>query len=245
MARQTNGVDQYLHSASAIDLSAYTKGAYAFWLWADSYGNVDNHYALTQARDALPRVEALPDTNGGGWRAGLINDATTIASITRPSAGAWHHYVINLDITKSSGEIDTLYVDGVAASLSFVFDQDNTGNLPNRILDLMTTVTGGSPAGLLAGRIAEVAIWGGILLAQADVDNLYNSGGGRLATDVQSGSLVHYWRIEGDTSPEPASVGGIDLTVVGATSVAHPFTLTTNAGAVASPFFRIKRKPWG
>ena len=117
-------------------------------------------------------------------------------------------------------------VDGVAKSLTLGGDNNNTDAFNSTTIALMsrncTSLFG-------AGRIAEVAIWGGIQFTQTDVNNLYNSGAGALATSVQAGSLAFYWQILGTASPEPATTGGVNMNVTGTTSVAHPF------GAVSAP----------
>ena len=42
MARQTNGTNQSLNSASTLSLSSYTKLVVAFWLLWDSFGTDDD-----------------------------------------------------------------------------------------------------------------------------------------------------------------------------------------------------------
>lgn len=245
MARQTNGTNQYLKSASTLDLSAYSKVTVSAWFWVDAFANDD--------RKSLEFGDPSYDSSSGGFLI-VPNYATgeiitghsvgglyNLGTFPRPSAGAWHHYVVNLDTAApAAAEIVSAYIDAVSKTLTAVAG-DNTSGTYSAAKTLYLMARGGT-TDWLAGRIAEVAIYGGITLSQTDIDSLYNSGGGNLATNVQSGSLKYYWRILGNSSPEPNTVGGIDLTVSGATLVAHPFadTTPTSVSAVAPSLYKLR-----
>jgi hypothetical protein len=241
VARQTNGTDQSLQSASAIDLTSYAKIALSFWLWWDAFAN-NNKLALELSADVGANAGAFqvaPNRTSSAdfGVAAFGNVGFNLAGLTRPSGAAWHHYVANLDFTKPSHEVDTIYIDGVSQSLTWSLDENNTGSFGNYVLNVMSR---NNAVDFGAGRIAEVAIYADFLLGQTQVDSLYNGGTGIDARTVQGANLHNYWQLCGTDSPEPALVGGVDMTVNGATQVAHPITgagICGSGGAVVPPIF--------
>jgi hypothetical protein len=228
-ARQTNGVDQCLQTASNINLSTYAQIAVQMWLWVDSFSNTDR-LAMELSEDIDNGHTDAFLANSGNSTTGQFSVGMALGSgvynersFIQPSGGAWHHIVFNINRGQpGSNEILSVFVDGVSQLLQTEFAGDSTGNFGSYPLNLMAR----NCASLwLAGRIAEVAIWGGVTLSPADIATLYNNGNGRLATEV--GSVTHYWRLLGDASPEPATVGGVNMNVTGATQVTHPFAPTT------------------
>lgn len=239
MARQFNGTNQTLSADAAVNMSAYQKGAYAMWLWVDSYGG-SNQAALAHFNNtSTPRVRIFPDNALGTFYVEYVDSAISTGEITRPTAGQWNHIVVNIDITKASSEIDTIYVNGSSVSVTRNSDGNNSGNLPPAptVNDFCLASDNASSA-FMAGRMAEVALWGGILLSGTDVTNLYNSGNGTSATNVQNGNLVYYWQICGTASPEPPTTGTPNLTLVNSpTQVAHPISGAGICGGVGSASF--------
>jgi hypothetical protein len=218
MARQTNGTDQSLQSASTVDLTAYTKIAIFQHLWWDTFAN-DDDLAYEFGDGTGDRMFLNPNGSAFGGNISYFNHnngGDCIRSWVRPSANAWHRMIVNLDIAQvGAAEIVSVYIDAASQALTNRATFDNTGTYNNRTLNLMsrnnTTLFG-------AGRIAEFAIYGGINLSGTDATNLET-----LRPDqVQSGSLIHYWKLCGLDSPETASIGGINLTVNGATFIDHP-----------------------
>lgn len=106
-----------------------------------------------------------------------------------------------------------------------------------------TVTTGASTAYVLNGNTGSNP-WGGTskygcdyaiynrVLSDSEVDTLAS---GHL---IQSG-LVYAWRMAGSTSPEPNLIGGVDLTVTGATSATDPSTIfavpSATSGLTATP----------
>jgi hypothetical protein len=224
MARQTNGTNQSLQTASALAAFVSPSSAVSVWLWVDSYAG-GTELALEYSTDVGAGDGFLMFPNPGSGRFEIQNrnggGITDVSSFARPSAAAWHHYVLNFgDVT--GVQLISAYVDG--SSVSLTRDATGIGNssaFGSKVLYLLARA---NTSLWTAGRIAEVAIWDGVNFAQGDVDALYNSGAGALATNVQSGTLKYYCRLLGDVSPEPSLVGGIDMTVNGATQAAHPFS---------------------
>jgi hypothetical protein len=157
---------------------------------------------------------------------------TNVESFPRPSAATWHHIVITLDSTAAdTDEVVAAWVDGSGQTLTPIANNDGGGTaFPNTTWSFMAR----NAASLFgAGRIAEIGIWGALNFSQTDVDNLYAAGAGTAASNVQGGSLIHYWQVCGTDSPETATVGGINLTVAGAVNVTHPISGVGICGAVA------------
>jgi concanavalin A-like lectin/glucanase superfamily protein len=236
-ARQFNGTDQSLNSAASIDLTATDHITVAWWGWVDAFGSTKT----------ILESSAISDSNAGSL--GLFTTTTpdfffqavgNVGASTRdypnpsdPAGGAWHHYVVVLDFAESGGfgEVKTFYLDGALQTSTANNAVDNTGSFGNYVLNVMARDAGGTPSLFLAGRMAELAIWK-VDFVQADVDSLYASGAGADATTVQGASLNNYWHLCGTSgsSTEPATTGGVDMTVHGATFVAHPISGMCGAG---------------
>jgi hypothetical protein len=239
-ARQTNGVDQCLQTASTVDLSTHAQIAVQMWLWWDAFDNNDS-LAMEFSADHNAQTNAFivnPEDSGFahfvvGYH--VVAGTYNTRGIEQPSPGGWHHVVFNIDRSQpGTGEITSIFVDGVSKVLQTDAVADSVGNFGNHTLYLMSR---GCASLWGAGRIAEVAIWGGVNLSASQVASLYNSGNGALANTV--GSVTHYWRLIGDASPEPATVGGINVTVTGATQVTHPFApAATGACIIGGGFCR-------
>jgi hypothetical protein len=232
MARLFDGIDDSLQSPSTIDLSAYTKITIAFWLWWNSYANDDDLALEFSANYGLTAGAFIVDPNDPSGTVVLGvhgNLGFNTVSFTRPGSSAWHHWTVVLDMTQAVAEVSAVYIDGVAQSLTPVSTVNNTGSFANDTLNVMSR---NNASFFGAGRWAEIAIWGDYLFTQTDVNNLYNGGNGRLATDIQDSKLPHYWRILGNESPEPPTKGAISLIVNGAVQVAHPFALSKRVPSI-------------
>jgi hypothetical protein len=219
MARQFNGTDQSLQSASTIDLSSFDKLSLAFWLWWDAFAD-DDDLAMEFSADYNGVTTGFiidpNDSSAGGGNFGIAlkgDVGYSVGQFTRPSNLAWHQYVIVLDKTKAVDEVDAVYVDGISQTLGRPQNNNNTNAFGNHTLNFMsrnnTSLFG-------AGRLAEVAIYGGVNLTQQQ------------ATDLQTmcpnfvGTPTYGWHLDGDASPEPAFVGGIALNLTGTIKATHP-----------------------
>lgn len=238
MARQTNGTDQYLNSASAIDLSATNKIAVQAWLWWDTFGNDDDLAIELGVGDESGSFLVDPNhsvsTQFATWVLG--DTANNGQYFTRPSNAAWHHYIFNYDLSAggSGAEVASVYLDGSAVTFGGTAGtSDNGGNFSNRTLYLMSRA-GTSLFG--AGRIAEVAVWTGGNISGAEASSLYNGGNGAAANSVSTtATLAHYWKLCGTADPEPATTGGVNMTVNGATAATHPIgTCASSWGSLLS-----------
>jgi len=234
MARQCNGTSDLLTSASALSLNGVQTFALSFWLYHTNAYDTADHFAFQYGIDAPTgsRIRFFMDPDyftGNGVHLSLLQGSAAGASVcdfTQPSSAAWHHFVINVDMTQSiSSWFPSVYVDAVSQTLN------NTNAVAATSLDnetLYVGADGASSTNFLACQLADWAIYSGINLSQTDATNLHN---GNLPPTVQGGSLVYYWKICGAASPEPAAVGGINLTVTGTIQTNHPSAITASCAA--------------
>ncbi len=93
----------------------------------------------------------------------------------------------------------------------------------------------GSASSSFLGSIAEVAIWD-TNLSTAELALLNTAHGiydGYSALLVQRSHLKHYWRLTGNSSPEPDEISGYDLTLTGTTRSDGP---VIDYGTTTLPF---------
>ena len=230
-ARAFNGTSSD-YASTALDLSAYNKLTVTYWLWWNSNATNDDRLAFEDSCGSAfyscssSRVGFTMDQDsstdagkaGLGIAAGTTSVMTT-AAFTRPSAGAWHEYVFLFDATASgSSAIPTAYVDGVAQSLTYHYSSFTPQTAFNATTMYLMTRAGTSLFG--AGRMADFAICGGVLLSQAQASAL--AAGARPWT-VCPGSLAFYIPMDGIASPEPDLSGhGQNVTIHGTTLTGAP-----------------------
>ena len=114
------------------------------------------------------------------------------------STGSWQHVVI----TRASSNTVTVYLNGIAGGTTLTW---NEAFAP----DAIGTSNNGTRQ-YFDGRIAQVAIWDGVALPEAQVRSIYIQGlsfnirttADDALTNLQTG-LVHYWTLNGFlTDPE-------------------------------------------
>src|SRR6185295_4330669 len=159
----------------------------------------DDDFAMefTAAFDSNNGFLLDPNTGSSVFEVALSgNGGTCVTTFTRPSAAAWHNYVCLFDLSKASNEVDSVYVDGSTVSLTYLTNNNNTNNWPNSTLNFMSR---NNASNFGAGRMAEVAIWGGVLLDAAEAVAL---GKGVSPLLVRPTALQYYWPLGGRFSPE-------------------------------------------
>jgi hypothetical protein len=114
-----------------------------------------------------------------------------------------------------------------------------------RYADDTTTVGGLSAPSVYVGVVTGVAFWDG-LIAELAVYNIVLSdaeiaqlAGGASPLGVHPAALAAYWPLKGDVSPEPDSMGGAALTVVGPTKGASHPTIAAPPTTVAGRMFAV------
>lgn len=129
------------YSQVSLDLSAYNSLTFEFWLYWTSFVNNDALLLETGA-DFATSNGVLIDPNGSGaagtFEFGMGGGGGTsswIVDFARPSANAWHHYM--LSILRSNGTLSA-YVDGVNQTLTqFTADIIGYNNFPNTTYNFM------------------------------------------------------------------------------------------------------------
>lgn len=163
-----DGLNDY--AFAALDLSAMSQTTISFWLAWTAYANNDR-LAMEHTPNWNATKGILVDPNSGdgvfgsGMSEGNGGSGYLIRNITRPSAGAWHHFAIKL--SRSAGTV-TIRVDGSSAGGTAVAGGSVTGNFANSTLYLMSR-GGGALFG--SGSLCQVAVFSG-LLPDADCDAL-------------------------------------------------------------------------
>jgi hypothetical protein len=160
-----------------IDLSPYRTISVGFWLWWDTNGT-DNKNCLRYVQSTSGTVGWFisPNFNAGGsgafcisaWNNGSFYQQTLT---TRPSTGAWHHFVCVIDLTLAAKCLNN-YVDGAFApntAFASTFSGTSSSFTANAPLFLMQNPN--TPS-FSAGRISNVCIWGRSL-KEADANLLY------------------------------------------------------------------------
>lgn len=223
-ARQFNGTSDYLQSASALTaLSGVNPFSVSFDLWWNSFAN-DDHLALESSASwsvtpgafaVDPDSSISPSTGNFLWSVtGGTASEYFQCWLARPSAAAWHHYVLTMNAS-SSTPVCTAYVDGSSVGVS----TGNVGNPPSATLSsqVLNVMARNGSSLFAAGRMSSIAIYSGVVNS-TDAAALGSCG---RPTAVTSATLLYYWPIN-QTSPEVATTGSINLTVNGTTNVASP-----------------------
>lgn len=219
MARLFDGTNDSLQAS--VDLSAFSTATLAFWMYWDSFANDDDLAFEFTANYNLNDGGFVVDPNGGtGGGGGNFEVGCRLGNVhavyfTRPSGAAWHHYLIHFDGTVTS-HVALVRVDGTSQTLTNFVDLGGSGSLANSTLNFMCR----NNASLFgAGRMAEVAFWGGVLLGADEAAALTD---GTVPTLIRPDALANYWPLWGRASPEQELVGRAEATVNGAVFTDHP-----------------------
>lgn len=197
MARIFDGIDDYL-AADQVDLSATTLVSLSFWLWWDTFANDDRlafEFTLNYSSTAGGFIFDPNDSRGAAaFGMGNGGGSFWVDSFTRPSAGAWHHYLLTFDRATPA---NAAWVDGSSQSLTTITHGVLAGNFTKDWLVFMSRA-GTSLFGL--GRMAEVGLYTGVLLGQDDASALAT---GYSPLLVRPTSLAYYWPLRSRlTDPE-------------------------------------------
>jgi hypothetical protein len=233
VSRSFNGTSQSLQSASALAaVSGVARIAVGFWI----------NTVFTNDDDILLELSANSNSNAGAFKV-IGNEWGTNAfwvdvngnlgkyprTVVAPSNSAWHQVVVNLNFANTTwAEIESIWIDGTSRTMTdqTATGSNNTGTFGSYVLYVMSR----NNASLFAdGAMADLCIWApSSALGSTDVTALQTA----RASTVRNSEIIYYWPLAGSTSPEPASIGTIALTVNGATGSADPPAL---AGSVLPP----------
>jgi hypothetical protein len=250
MARSFNGLNQALQSASALAaLAGLQRAAIGCWIKSDFLGDDDILWetsANSNAVDGTFRIvisasgsDLYPMASVNGSPANAGN--TTVRSTINPSSDTWHYLLVNYCLTNNGSgalyEVESIWIDGLNRTGPNLAAPDNTGSLTSQVLNLMSR----NGSALWAdGELADVTIWGGSdPIGSSENADLY---AGRRGKTVRPDDVLYNWKLVGDNSPEPASVGDIPLNLVGTPSKTDdPPTLDSPAEVLPQLAFTLGR----
>lgn len=226
MGRRFNGTSD-LGLFSNPSIATYDKLSISFWLYNDTNGSVE--------RAALCSGAAIGTISGFLFEPRYT---TAVASVTmtvssggakfwidtfpQPSAAAWHHYLWVMDRAVPEHRV---WVDGVAQTLTTAVHTAATyGNFSDNTWQLMRYSSGNW---FWAGRMADLAVWGGVKFGMAEASELskYGSSPRRVRPD----RLLTYLPLDGTAGNREPVYGRMGdpspalLALTGTTGVAHPF----------------------
>jgi hypothetical protein len=221
MARSFNGTSDAIQIA--VDLSSYNKISVSFWLKWTTFANDDKlameysaNYGANTGTFIIDPDSTAPVSGVFYWAWHYAGGGVTVAHFTRPSAGVWHQYVFLIDgsAAPSGAQLPAAYVDGVSQSLTYDSVAGLAGTFGNFTLNVMsrnkTSLFG-------AGSMADMAIWGGVLLTAGEASAL---GSGMRPGQIRPASLVCWTPFDGLASPEPDLSGNAKNGTLTGTSLA-------------------------
>ena len=211
-ALEFDGSDDYV-SVNAFNLSTTNAVALSFWMYKDNFTTPEAVTFELSTNQNLVTDGFLVDANSGAPCAGYFQinvrgnatpDGNNTGCYTRPSAGAWHHYVAIFDKGKSSNESD-LYIDGVLqTAVSRPNNADNTNNFGSEPLYMMSRA-GTSVFDI--GKIDEVRIYNRALSAE-EIKLLYRMQKPQFnasQADKLKDGLVGMWTFDGNDMGTPSA----------------------------------------
>lgn len=211
----------------ALDLTAYSKLSISFWLYWDAYAN-DYDMAMEYGTGAGSAGEFYisPNYSGGtNWEIAVFSlGGNANCRFVRPSAAAWHHYVINIE-TGVVGGVRSVYVDSVSQSLTTA--NTPTGNLANKTLNILNR----NSASLFgAGRMQNLVLRAGYTMSQAEALDEYTRPFASLYAPIP-GRRRAFSIAAGGTHTTTGALSSAAATVAG---TATHLTLHPSTGALSS-----------
>ena len=189
-----DGINDYFNVGNLSAINGLQKVTYSFWM-NDSSGVASYPIGTDGQLLLMPLINSDRfDVYLAGSR--IYNNQT----LTVLNTNQWHHIVLVIDSTLSTGNQRTkLYIDGNA-----YIDVSGTAITQNATIGTVTTDTnigrasGGTPA-YFTGELDEVAIWNTALTA-SQIQSIYDAKGTNLTKDLTtvSGSNLKYWNRMGD-----------------------------------------------
>lgn len=217
MARSFNGSSD--GAVAAVDLSSYNKISLKFSLYWDAFAN-DDKFAFEYTNNFNAKNGLIIDPNESGATKFNLTMSAFIGtynggSFTRPSGGTWHHYLCTFDRTTGTSLGVTAFVDGVSQSITASNLTDlGSNNFDSSSLYFMSR---GVASLFGAGRLAEVGVYGGVILGQGEANGYLYA-----PPLVRPDKLIAYWPFIGKTSPEIELRHAKGATLTGTAAAAHP-----------------------
>lgn len=157
--------------------------------------------------------------NGRHYFARVPGDSYGVSINTTPltTTGVWERYVITVDWSANPYSMK-VYKDGtLMSSGTYATTGGNYTHTTSTTADTLgcfsssSTGVANSTVYQIDGAMAEIAVWRKVLTAR-DAKSL---GTGACPLKVQPASLVTYWRLNGQGSPEPELFNGVSGTING------------------------------
>ena len=217
-----------------LNLSAYNKLALSFWGYWDAFANDDDFFAEFTANSNSANgfyVDPNSSTTNFAIQVGNSAPQRKTAHFTRPSAAAWHHYLLTFDTTTGAGSNGlAAYVDGVLQTLTWV----NTDNMSSSLFANNTLYLFSRANSSLfgAGRMQNLVIRGGVIgteaLAKWEYQNPWQLFAPRtIWVPVSAG-------VGGGTTGTLATTNANDTSAASGTTTAVGASATTNANDTSS-----------
>lgn len=222
MARLFNGTNQYADTGT-IRFSLYNLISMSFWFWWDTAGSTEYPSIInsTGNLNSGNRFDFEGQYDAGTCGIAMSTSNFWADKFPQPSAAAWHHYLCVYDRVTP---INVAYVDGVLQTLTTVAHQAQSGNFTDAGLRIMRYSSG---ALYSAGRLADVAIWGGVKFGKGEAAELSK---GISPLSVRPDRLLAYMPLTGkNREPVYGRMGALDSNIVTFTNApvatAHPLNL--------------------
>jgi hypothetical protein len=211
MSRDFNGTSEYLEYAGAVRTALPI--TLACWVYKDDNTTLDVALSVSN-NGGLNRV-GLAFSNISTARVVSINTAGTSGNAdtsTTFSANTWVHGAAVIASTTSR----TAYLNagGAVSSTTTINPSASTFNTTN--IGCFNNSSG--RAQYFGGLIAEAGIWS-VALTLAEIQSLAK---GVSPLMIRPASLIAYWPLIGQTSPEIDLRGRYEMTVSGAVAGDHP-----------------------
>lgn len=208
MARAFSGGVQHLQGSPPVTAVPFTVSA---WVYATS--TVDANRTIVSISDSgagnhrfWMYVTATNSVRCQVYNGSATGTATASASLT---INGWQHVCAVF----ASATSRAIYLNGGNKGTNATNSTPTAGNLTNCNVSILPGF-----GFYWTGYIGEVGIWN-VAFADQDVADLFTKVSPPL---VHPEALVHYPPLFGAFSPEPDLVGGLNLTVTGATAADHP-----------------------
>jgi hypothetical protein len=220
LARQFNGTSDFLSTGGASIVLTGSVLSIGFRLYQNSFGSTDALALETSSNFNLSQsawsVNPNASVTANFYFSVFTGSATYLTCFfTRPSAAAWHTYLLVLNVTAINGAC-AAFVDGVSVSVT-----KNTGSTAttfNASSNYPLFVMSRAGTSLFnAGRMTAIALWTADESANASTLASCSTD----PSTIDNANLQYYWKIQ-QTSPETPTVGSVNLNVTGTTNVAGP-----------------------
>lgn len=183
MAVQYDGVNDF--GSFLLDASRYRKLSIGCRFYWNAYANDSDTLCELGTLVGL-QLAIIPNSSSGAFLLVTANGALQNGgTFARPSAAVWHDGLFTFDRHGGVGLQVAAYIDAVPQAITQTSTDAVTNNFPGTTFYLMSRETTSRWA---AGRLAEFAIWGG-LLGQNDAAQL---AAGEPPDSVRPNSLLFY-----------------------------------------------------